>query len=86
MSGSDIGSHTFQRTELSSYKTKAQRLRALETANRKLKPLNLGIVLKLSSRLEMLRVTAPTPGNKMDPFWGLFWSSAEKSHLFTQGI
>lgn len=29
----------------------------------------------------MLRVTAPTPGNKMDLFWGLFWSSAQDYKL-----
>lgn len=53
LSGNGIRFHTSQQPD-SSYKTQAQRLRALEAANKKVKPLNLGIILKLSSRLDML--------------------------------
>ena len=54
LSGNGIRFHTPQQPESSSYKTRAQRLRALEAANKKVEPLNLGIILKLSSRLDML--------------------------------
>lgn len=50
MSGNGICFHTPQRPESCPYKTKAQRPRALEAANKKVKPLNLDIVLMLSSR------------------------------------